>query len=251
MAVSAAAGYVLLLAITYALPPIADILDAEGAGTPSVAYTLIQNLEGFATFLCFVIVIAMMLCGLSAVASTGRMIDAFARDRGLPASGFFGHVSPHFRTPDVAIVPTGVLAVLICVYAYSTDDVIGSIALITGMSTNLLYWVYGIPILLGLRADALRWRSVWALDERCRLVAVVALGWIAVISVLSLWWPNNRYAATRTFWFGVLLVDYYVARAGRNFKAPQGLQTDDLLHRERLVDETMHGETGAGMAPAD
>ena len=81
-----------------------------------------------------------------------------------------------------------------------------SLALITGMSTNPLYWAYGIPILLGRRTDA-RWpRAAWSLGDRSRLVAVVALGWIAVISVLFLWWPNNRVAATGTFWFGVLLV---------------------------------------------
>lgn len=86
VAVSAVAGYVLLLAITYALPPIAATLDAEATGTPSVAYTLIQNLDNLGTFLCFVIVIAMLLCGLSAIASTGRMIYAFARDGGVPIS---------------------------------------------------------------------------------------------------------------------------------------------------------------------
>lgn len=117
VAVSAVVGYVLLLAITYALPPVADTLAAEAGGTPSVAYTLIENLEDFGLFLAFVIAIAMTLCGLSAIASTGRMIFAFARDGGVPASGFFAHVHPRFRTPDVAIVTTGVLAVAICGYA--------------------------------------------------------------------------------------------------------------------------------------
>lgn len=237
VAVSAVAGYVLLLAVTYALPPVADTLAAEGSGTPSVAYTLIQNLEDFGVFLCFVIVIAMTLCGLSAIASTGRMIYAFARDGGVPASRLFGRVNPRFRTPDVALITAGLLAVAICAYAYSTDDVIKAIGLITGMSTNLLYWAYGIPILLGLRNPEWRDRSVWRLGRYCRPTATIALIWIAIISILFLWWPNNKYTVQGTAGFGALLLVYYVGWARRRFAGPRTLSTTELLRREQLVGE--------------
>jgi amino acid transporter len=170
VAVSAVVGYVLLLAITYALPPVADTLAAEAAGTPAVAYVLIENLEGLGVFLSFVIVVAMLLCGMSAIASTGRMIYAFARDGGVPFSDFFSHVSKTRRVPDVALWTTGILAVLITVFAYvsSRGDAFAltrTIGTITGMSTALLYWAYGAPILLGLRSEEWRSRRVWSLGS--------------------------------------------------------------------------------------
>jgi amino acid transporter len=237
VAVSAVAGYVLLLAITFALPPITATLDAEAAGTPSVAYTLIENLENVGVFLCFVIVVAMLLCGLSAIASTGRMIYAFARDGGVPASPLFSHVSPRYRTPDVALLTAGLLAVAICAYAYTTDDVIKALGLITGMSTNLLYWAYGIPIFLGLRNPEWRSRSVWRLGRYSRPAAYAALTWIAIISMLFLWWPNNQYTVQGTAMFAGLLLIYYLAWARFRFAGPRTLSSVELRHREQVMGE--------------
>lgn len=36
-----------------------------------------------------------------------------------------------------------------------------------------------------------------------------------------------------------------------NLRWPEGMDSDDLLRRERLVGETPRGEAGAGTAPAD
>jgi amino acid transporter len=246
--VSAIVGYVLLLAITYALPPVVQTIEAEGAGTPAVAYTLLQNLGNVGLFLSFVIVVAMTLCGLSAIASTGRMIFAFARDGGVPAAGFFARVNPTTRTPDVAIATTGVIAVGICAIAQFTDDPIVAIGLITAMSTNLLYWAYGIPILLGLRTGAWRERAMWSLGGRSRPIAAIALGWIAIISVLFLWRPDNAWAFNGTAVFLVLLVVYYFAWARTNFAGPRAMREDDLVRREVALGEAHHG---VGAAPAD
>jgi amino acid transporter len=246
--VSAIVGYVLLLAITYALPPVAETLAAEGAGTPAVAYTLIQNLGNLGLFLSFVIVVAMTLCGLSAIASTGRMIFAFARDGGVPAAAFFSRVNPTYRTPDVAIATTGLIAVGICAVAQLTRDPITAIGLITAMSTNLLYWAYGIPILLGLRTSAWRERSMWSLGARSRPIATVALVWIGIISVLFLWRPDNTWAFNGTAVFLVLLLVYYVVWARSNFAGPRAMREEDLIRRESLLGERHHG---VGAAPAD
>jgi amino acid transporter len=221
--VSAVVGYVLLLAITWALPPVAETLAAEGAGTPAVAYTLMQNLGDLGLFLAFVIVIAMMLCGMSAVASTGRMIYAFARDGGVPAASFFSRVDPKHRTPSVAIITAGIIAVAICAIAQFTDDPIVAIGLITAMSTNLLYWAYGAPVLLGLRSGEWRGSARWSLGGASRPIAVVALIWIGVISVLFLWRPDNAWAFNGTVAFLALLFIYWLVWARNRFAGPPAL----------------------------
>lgn len=250
VAVSAIVGYVLLLAITYALPPVAETLAADASGTPAVAYTLIENLAGLGVFLSFVIVVAMILCGMSAIASTGRMIFAFARDGGVPFSRFFSHVSLAQRSPDVALCTAGILAVLITVYAYVSargDAAAASttIGIITGMSTALLYWAYGLPILLGLRSGVWRERRTWSLGTRSRALQVISIAWIVVISILFLWRPDNEYAFRGTVGFLVLLVAYYALWAIRNFKGPQARRAEELIAREEAIGETQHG----GVAP--
>jgi amino acid transporter len=251
VAVSAVVGYVLLLAITYALPPVADTLAAEAGGTPAVAYALIENLETLGVFLSFVIVVAMLLCGLSAIASTGRMIFAFARDDGVPFSRFFSHVSKGQRVPDVALWTTGALAVFITVFAYvsARGDAFAltrTIGTITGMSTALLYWAYGLPILLGLRTENWRKRRSWSLGNLSRIYATISLIWIVIISVLFLWRPDNEYAFHGTAGFLVLLILYYVLWAVRSFKGPQAMRPEEVAAREREVGERHHGETVAG-----
>jgi hypothetical protein len=87
------------------------------------------------------------------------------------------------------------------------------------MSTNLLYWAYGIPILLGLRDPVWRTRSVWRLGRYSRPAAVIALVWISPISILFLWWPNNKYTVQGTLGFALLLI-YYFGWARRRFAGP-------------------------------
>jgi amino acid transporter len=248
VAVSAVVGYVLLLAITYALPPIAETLAADASGTPAVAYALIENLAGVGVFLSFVIVVAMLLCGLSAIASTGRMIFAFARDGGIPFSGFFSHVGRSRRTPDVALCTAGILAVVIAVYAYvsARGDAAATsvtIAIITGMSTALLYWAYGLPILLGLRSEDWRTRRVWSLGRMSRAYEVISVIWIAFISVLFLWRPDNEFAFRGTAGYLVLLTAYYVLWAARHFTGPRAMRAEELEERERLVGEAAPAPT--------
>ena len=256
VAVSAVVGYVLLLAITYALPPVADTIAADLGGTPAVAYTLIENLGRLGVFFSFVIVVAMILCGMSAIASTGRMIFAFARDGGVPFAGFFSQVSRTQRTPAVALVTAGVLAVLITVYAYISgrgDPAATSvtIGIITGMSTALLYWAYGLPILLGLRSEEWKARRAWSLGGKSRVLQVISIIWIVIISILFLWRPDNEFAFRGTVGFMIVLVLYYALWAARNFKGPQALRPEELAAKEREVGETHHGVVAPGGASAD
>ena len=58
-----------------------------------------------------IILAAQYLCGLATVTSVSRMIFAFARDGGLPASSLLKTVSPSFRTPVAAIWVGAILAI--------------------------------------------------------------------------------------------------------------------------------------------
>jgi amino acid transporter len=179
------------------------------------------------------------------------MIFAFARDGGVPFSGFFSHINRSQRTPDVALCTAGVLAVLIAAYAYVSgrgDAAATSvaIAIITVMSTALLYWAYGIPILLGLRTEGWRQRRAWSLGGMSRVYSVISIIWIVIISILFLWRPDNEYAFRGAVGFIILLIAYYALWAARNFAGPRSRVLEELLALEREVGERHHGELAPG-----
>ncbi len=116
VAVSAIVGFIFLLALTTHLPnlstlfpnPLPDPLGlasqyyfGDGAAVIDI---LIFNLgPTVGGLLSAGIAIAMWFCGLSAIASAGRMLYAFSRDDGVPGSGWLKKVSHRYRTPANAL----------------------------------------------------------------------------------------------------------------------------------------------------
>jgi amino acid transporter len=98
-------GFVLILAMVMATP---DTTAAAASGWASFNNLFIATI--MPSFLGKVMVVGVIisnfLCALAAVTSTSRMIYAFARDGGLPASKLLATVSPTYRTPTAAIWAT-------------------------------------------------------------------------------------------------------------------------------------------------
>jgi amino acid transporter len=225
VAVSAVVGYLLLLALTLRLPPIDETLE----NAPAVYYVLTQNLGRLGEWLGMLIALAMVLCGTSALASSGRMLFAFARDAGVPASGWLSHVDHRTREPANAIVVIALTSWLLVAFAFLVGGS-ATIAIVTAISTIALYLAYGAPILLGLRGDR-AWRSeaAWSLGSLSAPFAVVAVLWIAFISVLFVW-PTSGNPAT---WYAMLvflavLAVYYLAAARRSFTGPRARSVAEL-----------------------
>ena len=105
--VSSIAGYLLLIALTLAITDIPSVLnakDASGNDIPAVITILDTALGPKAGALFSALVaMAMWFCGLSAVTWCSRVVYAFARDNGMPASGLWKQVSSKHLTPAPAI----------------------------------------------------------------------------------------------------------------------------------------------------
>jgi amino acid transporter len=218
VAVSAVVGYVLLLVLTWTIPR------GDVAATASDVYPVLfiadHNLPRFGANLVAVIIgVAMWLCGASSVSSMGRMWFAFARDDGMPGSRWLRKVSERWGTPVFAIVITSVLCVLISLYA-------AAFTVITSISTISLYLAYGIPIYLNFR-NRRRGRgefttpasAPWNLGRFAPQVNVIALFWIAVITVIfSL--PPNELVLWTMLALAALLVVYWFGWARARFPGP-------------------------------
>ncbi len=251
VAVSAVAGYVVLMALVLKMPPVPDVL--ANSGGFGVHYILTQNLgEGFALggLLSAGVAIAMTLCGFSSIASASRMLFAFSRDDGVPGSKWLKQVSHRYRTPANAVITITALSwlliagVYVFVKAYGGDPFF-IIAGITGVSTVLLYWAYGVCIYLGVRGNQ-DWRTerVWSLGRWSVPIAWIAVAWIVFMSPLFLWIvPSYNPAALPTvIGFLLFLLVYYYGWARKRFAGPkvQGGERE-LTEIEREFDKAAGG----------
>ena len=159
---------------------------------------------------------AMWFCGLSSVTSNSRMLFAFARDGGLPASAQLKRVSPRFRSPHVAIWVSVAAAFVVAIWS-------GAYAAMVALSTLALYASYALPVLVGLRArrnGTWAHRGPWDLGRYSTPVNVVALGWCAVVMVLFVLPPNALAGYTFAGALGLLIV-YWVAFQRHTFVGPK------------------------------
>src|SRR5438067_1204952 len=214
--VSAIFGWALLVAVTLA---IADLPAAAAADNPFL-YVLRTSLgPRLGGGLVGLAMLAMWFCGLSSVTSNSRMLFAFARDGGLPFSGYVSRVSPRFRSPHVAVWVSAAAALAVALWtpAYSA---------MVALSTIALYASYGVPIALGQRARKTGlWtrRGPWDLGRASAVVNGIALAWIAVLTVLFVLPPN----ALAGFTFAgllVLLAVYWFSLRRADFRGPPRIE---------------------------
>ena len=155
----------------------------------------------------------MWFCGLSAVTWCSRVIYAFSRDGGMPASNLWKRVSRKHLTPASAIWLSVVAAFVAAVYS-------GAYSAVTSISVIGLYFSYVIPVYLAWRGrKKQRLRGPWHLGRYSATMNLIAMLWVAFISViLSL--PDNRRAGKTVLAFTLLLIIWYAARERRRFSGP-------------------------------
>ena len=159
---------------------------------------------------------AMWFCGLSAVTWCSRVVYAFARDNGLPASSVWKQVSTKHQTPGAAIWLCIAVAFLAAIYT-------GAYTVVTSISVIGLYFSYTIPVFLAFRArrreGAAFPRGPWNLGRYSSAINLIAILWVAFISViLSL--PDDALAGKTIVAVTVLLALWYLLRERHHFAGP-------------------------------
>ncbi len=206
-------GWVMVASFVLAMP---DVATGARQGADVFGWLMRQVLPGAAgRALWIAIVAANYLCGLACMTSTSRMMYAFARDGGLPASAWLRRVSPRWRTPVPAIWTTAALALASTLYApaYST---------LTTACVIFLYLSYVMPTAAGLRAYGRSWTAFGPFDLGGRRYR--ALGSIALAGTLVLVWigvqPPNGKALGATVAAIALLLGAWWLGVRRRFRGP-------------------------------
>jgi amino acid transporter len=170
------------------------------------------------------ILVSQWLCGLATVTSVSRMIFAFSRDGGLPASKALAKVSPTYRTPVAAIWTGSILAVL---FVWGSSLVsIGETpvyTIVVSCTVIFLFFSFAIPITLGLLAwGTSKWDKMgpWNLGEGMfKLFAVLSIIAMVLIFVLGIQ-PPNDWALYITVGFLIVTGIVWFGFEQRRFKGP-------------------------------
>jgi amino acid transporter len=253
--VSVIFGFILLVAVTFAVPDTQGAISA-GAGVVSYIWTNSTSRK-WAEFMLFIAVIAQTFCTIASVTSASRMMFAFSRDRAVPGHQLWRRVSKVDRVPIFTVWA-------ICILSFSLmiptlwNGIVGY-AVGTSVAVIGLYIAFVIPIYLRFRARETFERGAWHLGRHYRWVDALAIVWIVVICILFLapfypggipWnggfdWNAVNYAPITVGGSFLLFGGWYVVRAHKWFKGPVRMGTEEELGRIEAG-----YETAGGAAPA-
>jgi amino acid transporter len=222
-------GYFMVASFVLAMPSV-----AEGAskGWGSFLYVMESSLmpTWLLYFLFVGIVVNNYLCGLAGLTSASRMTFAFARDGGLPASGFLSHVSTIYRTPTYAIWTAAFIAWASVIYGGAF------VVLATGCAV-FLYFSYISPVVAGFFAEGTaRWpeKGPFNLGAFSKPLAVISVigGFVLAITGFQ---PPNEKVFYLTVAMVVVMAIFWFAFESKRFQGPP--TGDRIKERQKKIAE--------------
>ncbi|MEK7424092.1 MAG: amino acid permease [Actinomycetota bacterium] len=244
--VSMVFGFVLLLAVTFAIPDTQTVLDAGAFAVTEIWKTSMS--EGWAEILLFIAVVAQTFCLTASTTSASRMMFAFSRDRAVPGHQLWRRVGRN-RVPQAAVIAIGVLAWALMIptlWNAAVGYLVGTSIAVIG-----LYIAFILPVILRLRLKERFEHGAWSLGSRYKLVDWIAIVWVGLICLLFMapitptgipWkdgfdWNVVNYAPLTVGGAFLLFGGWWILSASKWFTGPVRMGTEEEL--ERMEEETL------------
>lgn len=183
---SAIGGYILILAVTFAMPSLEQELKVFGEGGYPVIDIFQSTMSStLSSMLLIIAAVAQLFCGYASTTASSRMMYAFSRDGAVPGSRLWSKLTSR-HVPANAVAVIVVFAWLLLVPSMLVPEEKSFVAYFaaTSVAVIALYISYGIPIYLRLRAGDDFEAGEWSLGGKYKIVGTIAVLWIAFISVL-------------------------------------------------------------------
>lgn len=215
-------GYVFLVAFLLMIP---DMDEAAKQGWNVFFWAMGQRVPYPVREVLFALIfLSQVLCGLATVTSTSRMIYAFSRDGGLPASRLLARVSATHRTPNAAIWTGATLALLfVCGAKWLEAGGTPVYTVVVSCTVIFLFFSFAIPVALGLFAyGGPRWPKMgpWNMGRAgYTLFASLSIVSMVVIFIIGVQ-PPNALAFNATIGFLLLTALVWFAFEKRRFQGP-------------------------------
>jgi amino acid transporter len=236
--VSVIFGWILLLAVTFAVPDTQGVLDAVGGAVTYIWTVSLGNT--WAEILLFIAVVAQLFCLTASVTSASRMMFAFSRDRAVPGHQLWRKVS-RTRVPVNAVWAIGILSWALMIPTYwnaATGYLVGTSIAVIG-----LYIAFILPVILRFRQGDRFEHGAWSLGNHYKWIDVVSIVWVVIISILFLgpvtptgipWkdgynWDVANYAPLTVGGALLLFGGWWVISAKNWFKGPVRMGTEAEL----------------------
>ncbi|MBL8064093.1 MAG: amino acid permease [Anaerolineales bacterium] len=205
-------GLVAVAAYVLTMP---DLNEAASLGWGSFFYMWGASKMPFALslFLAVGMVLVNYVCALAGLTSTSRMMYAFARDGGLPASKALSDVSTKYRTPGAAVWVSAILAFASTLYA-------PAYLILAVACAVFLYISMVMPIAAGLMAEGTaKWKEKgpFHLGGLSKPNAVLAIIFGITLAISGFFPPNEK-----VFYFTIVFVVALLAFWSKKF-APIGI----------------------------
>ena len=244
--VSVVFGWILLVAVTFAVPSTDFALENIGTVVPSIwAESMSQN---WAEILLFVCVVAQFFCLTASVTSASRMMFAFSRDRAVPGirSGGGSPVT-ECRCTVAGIGVRSSLLMVPAVWNYLVGYFVG-----TAISVIGLYIAFMIPVLPALEEGRqLGGGGSWSLGRHYKWLTPVGLIWVVIITCLfsaplysagvpwsdDFTWDLTNYTIPWFVGIGLIFGGWWFLSAKNWFKGPVRMGTEEEL--ERMEEEQL------------
>jgi amino acid transporter len=186
-------GYILLLAVVFAVPDGTDgNPDNAGVGLGGVAYIFTESLgKNWATLVLFISASAQLFCATSCLTSASRMLFAFSRDRAVPGHQYWQRLTST-RVPAHAVIGVAVVAGIITLPALKEVNVgtaesplIIPVAFyaVTSIAVIGLYLSFAIPIFLRWRHGERFETGAWTNGSKYKWMNPIAIAEIIIVSI--------------------------------------------------------------------
>lgn len=138
---NATLGFLMAITLCFVGGPIEELLDSP-TGQPfiQVFYNGTRSLAGANTMVA-IVVVCLTSCCISEVATASRQLWSFARDNGLPGSGWISHVSPGWNIPLRAVLVSFVITSLLACINLGSTTALNAINSLGGVSVLSSYFV--------------------------------------------------------------------------------------------------------------
>ena len=240
-------GWILLLAVTFAVPSTEGALENIGTVVPWIwAESMSQN---WAEALLFICVVAQFFCLTASVTSASRMMFAFSRDGAVPGHQVWRRVARN-RVPRWSVIGIGFFAAILMIPAiwnYLVGYFVGTAIAVIG-----LYIAFVIPVYLRWRkGDSWDEPRAWSLGRHYKWIDIVSLLWVAFITILFIFplykaglpwdddftWELTNYTILWFAGIGIIFGGWWFISAKNWFKGPVRMGTEEEL--ERLEEEQL------------
>jgi amino acid transporter len=246
---SAVIGWIVLLAITFAIPKGATE-HIQASGFPAIAIFDAALSTAAAKAVLLISTIGQLFCGMACVTSASRMTFAFSRDGAIPGHNLWRRLGSN-RTPTWAVFFVILFALIITIPAYFPNSAGIPVAFfaVTSIAVIGLYIAYTIPIFLRWRQGTAFATGPWTLGKKHKWINLTAIIWVGLCVIIfclpttpagvfgakGFSWSSANYAPLVTIGVMALVTIWYAVSARKTFTGP--IRTiDELDALESLPD---------------